>query len=40
MRQVIVAFLIRYLNFIVCHNFSLAFARHIGHFNILYIVKS
>ena len=36
LRQVIVAFLIRYRNFIVCNNFSLAFARHIGHFNILY----
>ena len=40
LRQVIVAFLITYRNFSVCNNFSLAFARHIGHFNFLYIVKS
>ena len=33
---VIVAFLIKYLNFIVCNNFSLSLARHIVHFSILY----
>lgn len=36
LRQVMVTFLIRYLNFIVCNNFSLALACHIDHFSILY----